>query len=746
MKTKLLLSSVAACAVVGMVGCGGGGSSSTSVEESKLSGVAVDDLILNGIVEATTMDGTSLATGRTSATDGSYALNLNYAGVAMIQVRCDENSTMLNPETQEKTECPTNMALRSMADVEAGVEQTVNISPLTEVVVARAEALVEEGQTVSSQELETARAEIGTMFGVDPLADNPTEGEYATIVGAIQEIADSTPGTSVLEVTENLADALEDGKAEAEDEPVVAALTAAMDDANITNNLTDTNGTYTPPENIAPMTDIDAAKAFMAEVRTQTTSASDFVNAEEVAVNEALNNTVMNIEEMTNTLDMIVTNIGDMIENEATEVTVNGYTITKEAEGEYSYSMTDNTTTWSGNLQFPTVIAGEDAEAELYKDQTLKIHVDGTFPLADEEALNNGATNLQSLVANLETTHAGTNTNIKLSGIVSSNGTSYAIKELDADLGYHEVTDEDDSNNTEPELDYLKLNTLNLEGVIGDYTIDGVLTVNAYAQNSALAEKGGIEESTGFYAAISCDNGDLQNPTLTATLNDVTYNGEKEYSEDSYAGFEFNDIPGDFDWDDIRDNLATSSTCSDENTSVDIDLYHTWSDEEIANSGYLPSDTTFVGTVKRENALLEGTLNAKWTNIETMDLSEDSEDTPLVEVAFNGTLQMPERPEMLTTLTFKNSVVDGNISNALTASYSYDATVINASATMDEDMENGTVEITTQTGLKAALTLKDELIDSSSTLTKDGKLLGTFEYRDDAPVIKYTDGNFETLF
>ena len=49
--------------------------------------------------------------------------------------------------------------------------------------------------------LKKARNEVGLMFGVDPLADEPTEGDYAKIIGSIHTLADADPDTSVIDIT-----------------------------------------------------------------------------------------------------------------------------------------------------------------------------------------------------------------------------------------------------------------------------------------------------------------------------------------------------------------------------------------------------------------------------------------------------------------------------------------------------------------------------------------------------------------
>ena len=746
MKRNLLLSAVTACAMVGIVGCGGG-SSSASTESADVSGVAVDDLILNGIVEASDASGKLLEKTRTSDKDGSYQLALDYDGVVTLTVKCDDASKMLNAETNVSATCPTTMNLRSIADVAKGVAQEVHISPLSEVVVARVKAMVQENAgSLDAKTLEQARSEIGVMFGVDPIADSPVKGTYADVVQAIQNVANADKTQSVLDVTQALAEALKDGSADGED--VMGSLVEAMASENLTNNLTSNNGVYTPPSNLASMTDFEAGKAFMEALRTQTKTTTDFVDTEEAKINTALDNTLINLEYVSNTLSMLVDNIQLMTEAGETTLTkeVDGkeYTVAG-SDGAYTYTIKEGDTTWVGKISLPAVLLGDSAMDEVFKSQTLTLNAEGDMPLDDATAVAQGAEDNQAFAGTITTTRTLTNTQVTITGKVTSNASDYEVKELSANVVYRE----NPLDINEPTFDYLKLNKLDLEGVIDGYTIDGLLTVNAYEQNNAWKAKGGAVTTTEMEAYVECESGaELQNPSLTFTAPDGTvYNGGKTWGNDSYQGFEFPAIDGDFDWEYVVNHLSIgNSTCADD-TTPRFEVDYMDDEEKITNSGYLPSDTTFVGTIKSTTAELEGTIQAKWTNIPTIDLSDESTDEKLYDVSFSGKLQMPERPETLTTLSVHHYLDDKKeVMNKVTASYSYDATLINSTGTLDDKLENGVVDITSKSGLKAHISLKDAEIEPTSTLTKDGKLLGSFEYRDDAAVIKYADGSFETLF
>jgi len=154
-------------------GCGG---SATSIR-----GIAVDDLILNGTVDASNLDGSSSVSTRTSATDGSYHMNVDFDGIALLSVSCDAASMVLDSETGEQKSCEGVYGLQALAKIEKGREITANISPLTHIVFARAKALADCDE-INASDIDEANKEVKRLFDVDVLHDSPAEGTYAKIV------------------------------------------------------------------------------------------------------------------------------------------------------------------------------------------------------------------------------------------------------------------------------------------------------------------------------------------------------------------------------------------------------------------------------------------------------------------------------------------------------------------------------------------------------------------------------------
>jgi len=757
MYKKISLSGLVFSALLAMNGCGGGGSSTgvDSISSSSIAGVAVDDLILNGVVEAKDTAGNLLAAGRTSITDGSYTLNVTHTGVVLLNATCDDNSTMYNPVTDTNSTCGSDVNLNSITTIgEAGQEVTVNISPLTEIVYQV--ALTEAGDNVSAiteDDFDTARAEIGIMLSVDPIADDPLAGDYAEIIDVIHTMAETSTDPdldTVMEVTDALADALSDGIADGED--VIMDFVAEMDEANLTNNLVEDNGTYTPPEDIAQLSDIDAAKALFTELRTQAMSVTDYTNSgtpgfldtEALSMEEALNGVVLDISFMEMALNTQLDFENILRDSNRTEGTrpiglTRTLTLILTGPSSYDYEITEGTATWSGTVSYPFV-----EESDIYTFDTLSAEVDGTFPLGYEgEVVADGVENSQSFNGSITATKTSSGANFVLNGEVASNSTSLAITDARAELAYVEGTSDVDGN-TEPVLNYFKFNGVTLQGIVGGYTIDGSVTVNTYVQNVGLANLGGIDEEyfSSVFVQFNCPTSTLSISNVSFTYDSVTYAPSSSDIYGSTAYFGFYNISGEVQYNEVQPNLTDNASCSSGETPI-VNI-NTWNDSntQIANSGWLPNNITFSGAISRTGASIEGTLNAKWLNAATMDMESDVE-TPLVEVTLNGKLQMPERPEMLLSLSFENS----ETANTLGASYTYGTTVINMTALFDVDMNNGDVEVTTHTGLRADIKITDGnlVTDGTGTVTKDGSLVGTVEERFDVPVVAYIDGSFESL-
>ncbi len=184
-------------------------------------------------------------------------------------------------------------------------------------------------------------------------------------------------------------------------------------------------------------------------------------------------------------------------------------------------------------------------------------------------------------------------------------------------------------------------------------------------------------------------------------------------------------------------DYVTNDSIKDKGFGSDFDT--------IYNGGVLPKKLNFVGRVvnKTTEAEINATIDVNWLNAQSMNLLDDSSDTPSIEASIIGTLKMPQRPLMLLSLGYKNPDQEHD----LTFSYSYDKTVINGIGSLDEAGENGKVVLSSPNGIKATIFYTDgEVVyGSESSVERNGVVIGYLEERESLPVIKYTDGSFESL-
>jgi len=173
-------------------GCGGGGETPPPTTASvTITGKAVDELILNGVVEVhkNSAAGAVIGSGRTSSSDGTYTIDLNgYEGVAVVKVTCDASSSLYYPDTNTTAPCPTQTQLYSAADVSGDVDVTVNVSPSTHVMYMMATE-GDPSSEIDGQKLEEARVAAAQIFGTDPISSDPTEGVYAKVIEAFHKAA-----------------------------------------------------------------------------------------------------------------------------------------------------------------------------------------------------------------------------------------------------------------------------------------------------------------------------------------------------------------------------------------------------------------------------------------------------------------------------------------------------------------------------------------------------------------------------
>jgi hypothetical protein len=517
-----------------------------------------------------------------------------------------------------------------------------------------------------------------------------------------------------------------------------------------------------PPENLANLSDVEKAKELFSSLRTQVNSVSNssltgYADTEAVKINDALTSVAVNVELASNYLNGLTEDIMIAMDANQTSVlhpidasgtrAVSLREISSSDPITWAYDInqtnTDNTEThWTGTISFP------DIDLDTFDPSSfvpLNATLNGDLPLDYVPVTTADVEDKQTVSLDATITKTTTGADMVLSASISSNGDSLAITDARASVAY--TTDE---QTQEPLPTYIKLNKFYVDGTVGNYTLSGKLDVNAYTQNAIMAAAGGIEiETTTTWLGVSawCNSSDL---IVDSTTNnyEITYNGEVYYPSYSdvnsnnslFVGYEISD--GNVTDENVTYGYALS--CADTNDTLHRDVYiNSWTDNEPNNSGYLPSDITFNGKLSNsvDNSYFEGKVTAKWLDAADANLSAD-EYNPQLNVSLSGALQMPESPLMKVSITFNNS--NGNV---IDTTYVYDTLSVTSHNVFDATLENGTIDISSSTGIKSTIKVVNGNIDyDNSTLTTvEGKTLGTFADIQGAPVIRYIDGTFESL-
>jgi len=300
----------------------------------------------------------------------------------------------------------------------------------------------------------------------------------------------------------------------------------------------------------------------------------------------------------------------------------------------------------------------------------------------------------------------------------------------------------------------VKVNGVTIDGKSGKYELKGDLKVNAYTQNTKWASEG-FEETvynSGVYAEFVCPNNAILD------VNNITFNFNGSSYLLTYSGGTWSDPTGSTHYQvniwNIND-VVTYADASNVNNYSNIDCnnsqpaelvnsnYYTSSWDDLYNSGYLPSDVTFTGSLTDgTTTVADTTLNVKWTNVATIDMDAPNS-IPTIDATLSATLQMPSNPAMKLAVTYSKKADDSNVVHA---TYAYDTTAITTDANLDTNL-TGTLNISSATGVKAVVKVIDGDIDyTNSTLTDtNGTKIGDFRDMSGVPSVKFIDGSFVSL-
>ncbi len=511
-----------------------------------------------------------------------------------------------------------------------------------------------------------------------------------------------------------------------------------------------------PPPGIASMSDIQKAKDLFSSVRTQVNGAETFAKGQSTKINTALNNVansatfttaaVNTFEHMiVEAIDTNQTTVSRLEDSGDRNVTVSKVTKTNNVTWKYTVKDKNPSATWTGSLTY-TNVNPKTFNPSNFKTLTAKLN--GTMPIDYYGAkIPSTDTNSQSVDAKIVITKTANGAKAQLDASFTSNGNSVNIKNANLSVAY-------DVNGTtkEPLVKYVELQNLSVNGTVGDYTLDGQLNIPSYVINKIDEAKGFDLKTTYYWFGFNtqCDN----NSTLN--VSNVKYDGIASDNTGTSNGTTTTFYW--FNWDNMtsepKEINATSNytglTCSDNSKPAITSIWQgSWTDDNIQNSGRYPSAITFDGklTNNKTGAYLNANIDAKWTNIADINLSNGSylRNLNLI-VAVSGTLQMPSSAvPMKVNLNYANQGVKTNIK----VTYINGDTSVTADSFIPNILDNNaTVNLSSSTGIKAKIVIDSGKVNyKASTLTNtSGKTVGYFVDRAGVPFVKYPDGTLDSLY
>ena len=513
-----------------------------------------------------------------------------------------------------------------------------------------------------------------------------------------------------------------------------------------------------PPADIASMSDIQKAKNLFTSVRTQVNQADTFTKNESTKIDTALNSVSNSVTFTTTLFGTLNDMVGQAIDTNQTtasrlvgggdrNITISKTTASNNVSWAYTIKDTNVTTSWDGTLTYTDVNPDNFNPADF---TTLSAKLTGTTPIDTYGAtIADGKTNSQDLDANVNINKIANGATLKLNATITNNGDSVSV----TDANIKSIYDVNSTNN-EPLVKYVELQNLYIKGTVGDYTLDGKLDVPSYAINK-IGEANGFDPKTTYYSfgiGADCTNtqgtgGNGYNHGGIANPSSVRYNGvpASQYNPiNSFLWFDKTTEPVDTNISSSYSNLICSNP--DETLVITQFYYDSWTDDDLQNSGHLPSQLTFDGTLTNNvtSEYLNANIDAKWTNIVDANLSDEMY-KPDLDITVKGTLTMPESALMNVALTYKNV----GISKTAKVTYVNGDISITADTAYSDDNGTKIINLSSTAGIKSTITLNgDNTVDYTKSTVTDtsGKTVGAFEDRAGAAVVKYSDGTFDSLF
>jgi len=775
---KIATSVVASILLVGFAGCGGGGGGSnpsSSVETLSLSGVAVDELILNGVVTVTTPDGKELATGRTDKKNGSYTLDVKgYKGVVVTEVTCDTNSSLLIQPGVPPVQCPTDLQLHAVANAQ-GKKAEINISPLTEVAYHIAKKLAEEKGGFNPVTVKYANAIIAATFGFNPVDSNPVEDDtYAKVVESFRKLA-TEQNEAIGDLAVKLADEMNDGKIG--DDNLEKEFAKAIKDNNATIPLVyfvENNKTMSVnnPEVLEPIAEV---RAFVDEIRTEGNVLKDFGDKESKNISAALEKIAVNIDSAANDIAQMCDAALRANDNNATsydfDVTYNGHilptTLKKVGENKWQYQMKlqNGTKTYNGTIAFPSI---PDNPNFWHQFTNLTAAFEGELPYKDDEEPTTAQPGVQRVsIEKVQLSRKTVNgrsiapLQILNAKIQDAKGDFVKLSKLLGSAVYYQT------ENNETALDVVKVDKVDLDAKAGNYTLNGTLSIPKYTQNKNLQKTGGFITAykTNLGISFNCpDNENISFDSVSVSLGDNTYKPIETQSGTNWVFFGY-EVPGKWKDSDINRLVGEVSCSGNSMPQPNLNYIEINDNEVIGNEGWIPKTVAFDGTVGNNSAqktsALDGHIdvtikNAEQLNITDLAKIEDEQfDNVQLKVNFLANLTMPDRPKALLNLKYETLASDLKNYHSISGSYNNEDFLLTLKGSEDKNEKNGQLIFSNGSDIKAVFIFQNgkliagnQKAQTGSQITVDGKLTATFETRenDDVIVVHYLDGYIESIF
>lgn len=278
-------------------------------------------------------------------------------------------------------------------------------------------------------------------------------------------------------------------------------------------------------------TPVEESKQLFQKLRTQATSVVDynnsgnngFLNTEADSMDKELNDVVINIDFIGNILARFIEKVSEAESKGETSVNniileeyyyyMDDYepriaNLTKKENGYWEYEVLDNNgTKWTGYMNYPNTLT----KNSLFKDfeDEFVVEINGDLPLDYEPVNENGIEDKQSfnIELNLDKKITSKVINISLNGEVKSNGSEISLKEATGEIGYLN----EDLENEDDFITYFKLDKITLQGIIGEYTINGSINVTKYVKNQNFEDNNHfLPQEIIFEGSIETSNGSMK--------------------------------------------------------------------------------------------------------------------------------------------------------------------------------------------------------------------------------------------